>query len=103
MFEDLTVNITEGGFMSAMDENGNFVFKVIYPPYLNFTSETLKLKSHNRPIRDGKCSGYVLKNKEKLFYFEYREEEHQCRVYPVLNGVRSDHYIEPPSTLALVD
>jgi hypothetical protein len=103
MLKDLTVNITEGGFMPVTDENGNFVFKGIYPPYLNFTSEVLKLNSRNRAIRNGKCSGYVLKNKEKLFYFEYRDEEHQCRVYPVLNGVRSDHYIEPRSTLVLVD
>ena len=103
MLEDLTVNIIEGGLMPVMNENGDFIFKGIYPPYLNFTSVALNLNSRNRAIRDGKCSGYVLKNKKKLFYFEYREEEHQCRVYPVLNGVRSDHYIEPPSTLSLVD
>ena len=103
MFEDLTVNIVEGGRMPEIDENGNFVFKGIHPPYLFFTSESMKLTSRPRSIDDGKCSGYVSKNMQKLFYFEYRDKGHQCRVYPVLNGVRSDQFIEPLSIFILMD
>ncbi|MBP8244658.1 MAG: hypothetical protein KAX45_08975 [Chitinophagaceae bacterium] len=103
MFEDLIVHITEGGYMPVIDEDGDYVFKGIYPPYLQFTSESLQLKSRPRSIEEGSCSGYVSKNMQKLFYFEYREEGNQCRVYPVINGVRSDQFIEPPSTLTLVD
>lgn len=103
MFKDLIVNIVEGGFMPEMDKDGNFVFKGIQPPYLSFSSEALKLNSRKKPISNGKCSGYISRNKQKLFYFEYREKGHHCRVYPVIDGVRSDHYMEPPSTLTLVD
>lgn len=80
MLTDLLVTIVTGGIISETE-------KGIHPPYLYFTSKSLKLRTGYRRIKDGGCNGIVKFKKQPLFYFKYDERQDTCEVFMINNGV----------------
>lgn len=84
MFADLKVTIVEGGPDPEL-------WKGMYPPYLYFSSREGKFRSGNWKIRNGGCSGLVIFKKCPVFFFTY-EDGDDCRVYPVIDGVKGEKF-----------
>ena len=94
MFSDLKVTIVEGGPDPEL-------WKVMYPPYLYFSSREGKFRSGKWKIKEDGCRGRVVFKKEVIFYFEYEEEV--CRVYLLRSGAKGHDYIVLQCEVVLID